>query len=295
MTAIGAIDSAWLKAHPLPAIDGGLDKEERGRAVLVGGSTFVPGALRLTGEAILRVGAGKLQIATIEQAALPLGMLFPEAAVLPLATDDQGELAAGAAKTLRPNLQRCGALMIGPAMTERPQTADLVLDLLESLEKSAPALLDAGAMTAVRRQPARLRALGRRIVLTPHHGELATVLEVEKQAVAAEPARTAADAAARFGAVVVLKSAETIIADPSGELFRYQSKAPGLGTAGSGDVLAGIIGGLLARGVSPVVASGWGVWLHGSAGEAASAASGPIGFLARDLLPHLPALIAGAS
>jgi ADP-dependent NAD(P)H-hydrate dehydratase len=294
MTAITPIDTGWLNAHPLPDIEGGLDKEERGRAMLVGGSTFVPGALRLTGEAILRAGAGKLQIATVEQAALPLGILFPEAAVLPLVADDQGELAAGAVKTVRPHLQRCDTLVIGPAMTERPQTADLVLDLLESLGEDTPALLDAGALTAVRCKPARLRALGGRVVLTPHHGELATMLAMEKQSVAAEPARAAADAAARFGSVVVLKSAETIIADPSGELLRYKSRAPGLGTAGSGDVLAGTIGGLLARGLRPMVASAWGVWLHGSAGEAAGAASGPVGYLARDVLPHLPALIARA-
>lgn len=292
MIATRAIDKGWLDAHPLPTIEG-LDKEERGRAVLVGGSTVVPGALRLTGEAILRGGAGKLQIATVEQAALPLGMLFPEAAVVPLPADDQGELAGGA-QSLRPRLERCSTLIIGPAMRERPQTARLVFDLLESLEKSTPFLLDAGAMTAVRSNVERLRVVAGRGVLTPHHGELATMLEIEKQAVAADPAWAASDAATRFGSVVVLKSAETIIADPSGELLRYTSKAPGLGTAGSGDVLAGIIGGLLARGVEPVVASGWGVWLHGSAGEAAAAASGPIGFLARDLLPHLPALIARA-
>src|SRR3982751_4937777 len=115
MIEMRAIDVAWLDAHPLPAIEGGLDKEERGRAVLVGGSTVVPGALRLTGEAILRVGAGKLQIATVEQAAIPLGMVFPEAAVVPLPADDQGELAGGAAEGIRPRLERCSTLVIGPA------------------------------------------------------------------------------------------------------------------------------------------------------------------------------------
>src|SRR4051794_3885807 len=182
-----AIDEGWLDAHPLPGIDGGLDKEERGRAVLVGGSIVVPGALRLTGEAILRVGAGKLQIATVEQAALPLGVLFPEAAVVPLRADDQGELAGGA-EGLGPRLERCSTLIIGPAMTERPQTAGLVFDLLESLEKGTPFLLDAGAMTAMRPNAERLRALAGRAVLTPHHGELATMLETEKHAVAADPA-----------------------------------------------------------------------------------------------------------
>lgn len=91
--------------------------------------------------------------------------------------------------------------------------------------------------------------------------------------------------------MVVLKGAETFIASGEDAPLHYGVGAPGLGTAGSGDVLAGIIGGLLARGMEPVAAAGWGVWLHGEAGRAASAAIGPVGFLARDLLPHIPGLM----
>jgi NAD(P)H-hydrate repair Nnr-like enzyme with NAD(P)H-hydrate dehydratase domain len=127
--------------------------------------------------------------------------------------------------------------------------------------------------------------------MTPHSGEMAALLECHKDAVTADPAGVAADVARRFGAVVVLKDAETVIAAPNGKLLHYAGGGVGLGTGGSGDVLAGAIGGLLARGLPPLVAAGWGVWLHGEAGRALATRIGPVGFLARELLPELPRLL----
>jgi len=112
-----------------------------------------------------------------------------------------------------------------------------------------------------------------------------------EQSIAADPEKAARDAATRFGAIVVLKHARTIIASPDGQILVHDSDTPGLATGGSGDVLTGVIGALLARGTSPFVAAGWGVWLHGAAGRAAAEAIGPSGFLARELLPHLPRLL----
>ena len=131
-----------------------------------------------------------------------------------------------------------------------------------------------------------------RAVLTPHHGELAYLTGQPEETIAARPEKAARDAASRFGAVVVLKHARTIVATPEGHALVHDSEAPGLATGGSGDVLSGVIGGLLARGAPPLVAAGWGVWLHGAAGCAAAEEIGPIGFLARDLLRHLPRLLA---
>lgn len=283
-----AIDAPWRRDNPLPDIGGGMDKDARGRVVLVGGSAFVPGALRLTGEAVLRVGAGKIQLATIAAAAIPLGMTMPEAAMIALPADDQGEIAGDAAASLLPRLCQCDTLVIGPGMAERPQTPDLVAAMLSAADAPATILLDAGAMTAARHLP----TLGAHVVMTPHPGELATLMDIERNAVEVDPEAAATRAAARFGTVVVLKSAVTAIAAPDGTLLRYTSEAPGLGTAGSGDVLAGVIGGLLARGVAPLAAAGWGVWLHGEAGRAAARDIGPLGFLARELLRPIPALMA---
>jgi len=287
-----AIDAVWLTAHPLPELGNGMDKDERGRALLVGGSAFVPGALLLTGEAVLRAGAGKVKLATIDRAAIAVGAHFPEAAVIGLPSDDEGEIGAGALVPLEHHLEHCDALVLGPGMTERPHTADLIEALLDRAGSRSPVLLDAGALTAMRGRAPVLCRQDQAVVLTPHHGELAGLTGLDKETVADDPIAAALEAAAAFGAIVALKSAETLIADGKGTLLFYTGGAPGLGTAGSGDVLAGIIGGLLARGVDPLVGTAWGVWLHGEAGKAAAAAFGPTGFLARDLLPHIPRLMA---
>ncbi|MEP6869440.1 MAG: NAD(P)H-hydrate dehydratase, partial [Novosphingobium sp.] len=261
------VDKAWLAAHPLPSVGDGLGKEERGRMVLVGGSSFVPGALLLTGEAALRAGAGKVQLGVIEPVALAVGLAFPECAVIALPADRRGEIGPGAINRLIPNIQRSETLVIGPGIIERPQTAQLVAEALELAGQDGAVLLDAGAMTALCHAP---RYTSRRLIITPHHGELATMLDCDIDSIAHDPATAALRAARQFGAVVVLKSSETLIAAADGTLLRYVSGAPGLGTAGSGDVLAGVIGGLLARGADPVTAAAWGVWLHGAAGQRAA-------------------------
>lgn len=286
------IDAVWCATHPLPDLGSGKDKDARGQALVMGGSAFVPGALLLTGEALLRVGAGKVKLATLAQIALGLGIAFPEAAIIALPGDAAGEIAPDALPALERHIDHCDALVLGPGMMEQPHTADLVMAAMAQAGADAPVLLDAGALTAMHGREGVVKAHPGPVVMTPHHGELAALTGQDKDAVAADPIAAVLAASAAFGAIVVLKSSETLIADGQGALLSYKSTAPGLGTAGSGDVLAGIIGGMLARGVDPLVAAGWGVWLHGAAGCAASAAIGPIGFLARDLLPHLPRLLA---
>lgn len=288
----GTIDATWRAANPLPGLSSGLDKEDRGRVLLIGGSRLVPGAMLLTGEASLRAGAGKVQIGTIDAAAIALGTAFPEAAVIGLPIDDTGEIATEAARAVAQYAESCDTLVLGPGMAGRPQTPDLVGRLLNCLGEDATILLDAGAMTCLRVRDGLVSRLGARgAVLTPHHGELAALTGVDKAAIAREPERAAIDAARALGAIVVLKSATTFIAGCDGAVLRHESRAPGLGTAGSGDVLAGVIGGLLARGMPPLAAAAWGVWLHAEAGRAAGSAIGETGYLARDLLPHVPRLM----
>ena len=287
---IDQLNLDWLRKHPLPANGGGQGKEDRGQALVVGGSTFVPGAIRLTGEAVLRAGAGKVQLGTVEATGAALGIAFPEAAIIRLPSSD-GEISLEAIDVLGDACADCDAMILGPGMLEHQNTPQLVSALLHH-NRHSPSLVDAGAMTALRK--ADLSVPGP-LVLTPHHGELATMLTAEKRQIEATPAQSAKEAAARFQSVVALKSAETFIASPDGRLVRYVSPSLGLGTAGSGDVLAGIIGGLLARGVGPFEATAWGVWLHGEAGRAASAHRGLIGYLARELLEEVPKLLEGAA
>lgn len=288
---IEALDNRWRRDHPLPRLEGAGDKAGRGRVLVAGGSSLAPGALLLTAEAVLRAGAGKVRIATVEAVAIPLGLQMPEAGVIALPSDTSGEIIAEAAPSLIDQAGASQVLAFGCGMRSSDQLPGLLGDLVRGVAPATKVLLDSAAIVALRRCEQK-RSLADRLVLTPHPGELAALLDVAEDAILADMAGTAAQAAGEFGAVVALKAAETVIATPDGRVFRYENEATGLGTAGSGDVLAGIIAGLLARGADPLTATGWGVWLHGEAGQATARLIGPLGFLARDLLPHIPMLMA---
>jgi NAD(P)H-hydrate repair Nnr-like enzyme with NAD(P)H-hydrate dehydratase domain len=150
-------------------------------------------------------------------------------------------------------------------------------------------VIDAAAIAGARGCAEAIRARGN-VVITPHPGEMAALLECGEEEVRDRPTAVATRAAERFGAVVVLKQAETWIAAPGEEPLHYRGGGPGLATAGSGDVLAGILGGLLARGAAPGVAAGWAVWLHGEAGRSL-ARRGATGLLAREIAGQVPALM----
>jgi ADP-dependent NAD(P)H-hydrate dehydratase len=286
------LDSLWLQAHPLPQPGADTDKNSRGRVLVAGGSETVPGALRLTGEAALRAGAGKVQLATVARAAVPLGMAMPEAAVFPLPAGAQGELAETAGDALAPYLDRCDTLVLGPGMGAEAPAGPILKAVLARPRDTLSLLLDAAALPAAADMAEALHAHDGRVVLTPHPGEMIGLMGCDAARIEDDPEGLAREAAARFRATVLLKGPETWIACPGEDALRYPGGGPGLATGGSGDVLAGVIGGLLARGAAPRVAAGWGVWLHGEAGRRLAERVGPLGFLGRELPPEIPRLMA---
>lgn len=286
------IDAAWLAVNPLPQPGADTDKNSRGRVLVAGGSETVPGALRLTGEAAFRAGAGKVQLATVTRAALPLGIAMPEAAVYALPANAAGELGDAAGETLCGYLERCDALVLGPGMGAEAAAETILRPVLAAAAPHQSIVLDAAAIPAVAALPDAVRRQGR-VVLTPHPGEMARLMDCDEQEAKRDSEALAHRAADRFGAVVLLKGAETWIAAPDGAMLHYPGGGHGLATGGSGDVLAGVIAGLLSRGTAPLAASAWGVWLHGEAGRACAARIAPMGFLARELLPEIPGLMAG--
>ncbi|MEJ7935599.1 NAD(P)H-hydrate dehydratase [Sphingobium sp. AN558] len=284
-----ALDAAWRAANPLPPVAEGADKNGRGRVLLVGGARFVPGALALTGEAVLRTGAGKLQMATVEAVALALGVLVPEAAMIALPMRDDGEIAPEAIAKLQDRIPRCDLLLVGPGMSPTAETGELVTGLMAL---SPPALLlDAAALTCVGLDELAEASTRMPLILTPNGDEMARLAGCSADTVAEDPCAVVIDIAQRTGAIIALKGPETWIAAPDGTLLHYTGGCQGLGTGGSGDVLAGLIGGLVARGAFPFVAAGWGVNVHGEAGSLASRNIGSLGFLARELLPMVPRLL----
>ncbi len=277
---------------PLPRPDATGDKNTRGRVLAVGGSRLVPGAVQLAGVAALRAGAGKLQLATVQSVASQLGMAVPEALIVSLPATRRGEIAgASAGEALRRYVRDVDALLVGPGMMEPRGARALLRGCLPALGPDVCLVLDAAAILALAGRDALPRELGGRVILTPHAGEMAALMDIEKTEVERAPRTVAVEAAARFGAVVVLKGSESWIATPDGDVHRYSGGSVGLATSGSGDTLAGIVAGLAARGAAPLRAAIWGTFLHGAAGVALARRVGPIGFLARELLDEIPALM----
>jgi ADP-dependent NAD(P)H-hydrate dehydratase len=286
------VTPALLRRLAPPTPDAAGDKDARGRVLAVGGSMQVPGALLLSGVAALRAGAGKLQLATTRAVAGALGVAVPEAMVVGLPASRAGEIAGSRAATvLAPLASKANAVLVGPGMSDPRAAHALVAALVRRMDEEAVLVVDAAAITGLRDDTGAFAGLDGRVVLTPHAGEMATLLDVEKDEVEAEPARMARAAAQRFGATVALKGPESWIAEPDGTLYHYAGGTVGLATSGSGDTLAGIVAGLAARGTPAAHAAVWGAYLHGAAGRALARRIGPIGFLARELLDEIPAIM----
>ncbi len=286
------IDADLLRSIPLPPP--GEDKDKRGRVLIAGGNRAVPGSALLAAEAALRAGAGKLQVATGRSIAPGLALCLPEALVMGLSETDTGDLGPEATEALVKVARRTDALLLGPGMMDRDAAMALVTAVLFQLDPAdGPALvLDAGALCGHSTLREALRPHAGRAVLTPHAGEMATVLDIERAEVEDDPLATGRRAASLLQQVVVVKGAQTHVVSPGGEAWLYSGGCAGLATSGSGDVLAGIVAGLLARGASPIQAACWAVWLHGEAGVQLARRIGPIGFLARELAAEVPGLMA---
>lgn len=259
--------------------------------MVVGGERSTPGAVVLAATAALRAGAAKLQIATAESVAPFLGVTVPEALVISLAETRRGAIHRRAATALAARAADADALVIGPGMVDQAATLEFLTALFERMERGPALVLDAGAVSALNGGGSLLSRHEGNLVLTPHSGEMAALLGEDAESIARAPLRYARAAAKRYRAVAALKGADTIVATPDGRAWRYTGGDVGLAPSGSGDVLAGIVAGLAARGADAATAALWGVYLHGEAGNALASRQGRIGFLARELAAELPALM----
>ena len=274
-----------LQDWPLPQPDAS-GKEARGRTLVIAGSAEMPGAARLAGEATLRAGAGKLALATAASAAVHLAIAVPEARVIALPETAKGGIAPPAIEMVQEPAASADAIVVGPGMQDEDATCGLVRALLRS-GVEAPIVLDACAIGAVRDRGKSAAP----VLITPHAGEMAHLMGVGKDDIERDPAACARDAARRWRATVTLKGAITFIATPDGRLWRHEGGNVGLAISGSGDVLAGLIGGLAARGAPLEQAAAWGVRLHARAGERLASRLGTLGYLARELAFEVPNLL----
>ena len=273
-----------LRANPLPPVVDG-DKETKGRILALAGSRDVPGAALLAARAAMRAGAGKLQIATGESVAIQIGVAMPEAKVVGLPESDDGSLADAALPRIIDLARDADAIVAGPGMEANGLCSKIASVLLSGEAKLAidAALLHELEPVDDTPDPVPL--------LLPHAGELASLLDREEEDVASDPVGNGLRAADRYKSIVLVKGVTSHVVTPDGDVWTYKGGASGLGVSGSGDVLAGIVGGLLARGADPLKALLWAVWLHGEAGSRLTKKIGPAGFLARELAAEIPALL----
>lgn len=276
---------------PLPQPDAEGDKEERGLVLVVGGSPEMPGAVILCATAALRAGAGKLQIATCRSVAHVVGAAVPEARVFALPETKDGGIATRAVDELAERAKQVQAIVIGAGMLDDAAVARLLKKLLPRIERTTVVVLDAAALSCLAADSELLHALRGNVIITPHAGEMSTITGIEKSDITRDSLEIARRAAAELRAVVALKGRETFIVAPGGESYCNRAGNVGLATSGSGDTLSGIIAGLAARGATPLSAAAWGVHLHARAGDRLARRTGRLGFLARELLAEIPALM----
>jgi hydroxyethylthiazole kinase-like uncharacterized protein yjeF len=276
-----------LRDYPLPGVVDG-DKETKGRILILAGSRDVPGAALLAATAAMRAGAGKLRIATVESAAMPIGIAMPEAMVTGLPQADDGGFSVDALEPMKEAICGADTIVAGPGV----KPADICKPMTQALLESEAALaLDVAFLRTLEPDCAQDRAS--LPVLLPNAPELADLLDCDEAAIEADPVGAGLKAAKAYRSIVLVKGVESHVVTPDGGCWRFDGGAPGLGVSGSGDVLAGIVGGLLARGAEPLNALLWAVWLHGEAGARLAEKVGPIGFLAREIADEIPLLLRG--
>lgn len=257
-----------------------------GTVVVLAGSLGLTGAAYLTSTAAARAGAGMVRLLVAEGVYPVLAAKCTEVMATPIPEVAPGAAGHSALPAVERHLGTAAAAVIGPGLGRDSSTWRLMGDLLPRLR--VPTVLDADALNALADSPRLLKRLKGERVLTPHPGEMGRLVRKSTADVQADREAIAAAAAAEWGVVVVLKGAHTVVAAPDGRVSVDPHEVPALASGGTGDVLAGTIGGLLSQGLDAYTAAVTGVYVHAEAGRRVAAALGESGLLASDLLPELP-------
>src|SRR4051794_17115125 len=284
-----AVDATLLHALPLPAASEATSKNDRGSVLVVGGTRETPGGVRLAGEAALRIGAGRIQLATVERVAAAMAVAVPEARVIALPEARNGAIAPDAAEVLRPRAEACDVLVVGPGAMDSDATGELLRALLAVTPPSTAVVIDAAAIAILHENPGLVANHAGDVLVVPNPTEMGRLLDRDEACVANDPQVALLDALDHLSVPVALRGGETWISAPGEPTFVDRAGVAALGTAGSGDVAIGILAGLLARGAAPIRAMLWGLHTHAVAGRMTAAVAPDAGLLARDLLDRIPA------
>lgn len=262
------------------------NKGTLGSLLCICGSYGMAGAAIMAGKAALRCGIGLLKIAVPKSIYPVCTTNILESVYYPLEETSNGVISSKNTDFLLEMCEKSSAIVIGCGLSVCDDTKNLVQSVITNCEK--PLVIDADALNCICNKPEILKNLKAPAIITPHPGEMARLLHSTPKTVNLNRENTAIDFAKKFGVVTVLKGAGTIIASPDGEVYINHTGNSGMATGGSGDVLSGIIGSLLAQGASPINAAAAGVFLHGTIGDLAAEKLGKISMLPTDMIDMIP-------
>ncbi|OGV98087.1 MAG: hypothetical protein A3I04_04810 [Nitrospinae bacterium RIFCSPLOWO2_02_FULL_39_110] len=260
-----------------------------GHLVVIAGSRGKGGAAALSSLSALRAGAGLVTLALPECLNVSFEAAIPEVMTLPLPDTDEGTINESAFDMLIEFLEGKSAVLIGPGITTNQSTSSLIKNLIKKI--SCPMLIDADGLNIATDEIKLLKKKKSPVIVTPHPGEMARLLNTTSKKVQGDRIGAGRRLATKYGIYVILKGARTIIATPDGDVYINPTGNPGMATAGTGDVLSGIIAGFLCQGFSAKDSSILGVYLHGMAGDISASNLSQTALIASDLIRALPEVI----
>lgn len=262
-------------------------KNQFGHVLVLAGSRGMLGAAALAGLAAMRAGAGLVTLGVPQSLNLTLQKkISPVLMTLPLAETKDQTIDVTANLQIKKQFGNFNAVAIGPGLSRHPSTKKFILTMVKSVK--LPMVLDADALNALAGNLNVLTANKGTKILTPHLGEMARLTGLSKNYIEKNRKKVAKEFAVRAQCVLILKGHRTVAASPDGRVYINRTGNAGMATAGSGDVLTGIIAAFLAQGLEGFEAARWGTFLHGKAGDLAAKAKGKVSLIATDIIDFIP-------
>lgn len=261
-------------------------KGHTGHLLIIAGSEGKTGAAAMTAMAAMRIGAGLVTIGIPSSVNAIVESLVLEAMTYPLPETKPGILGESAYDAIIRQLPGKRCLAIGPGIGTDESTSKLIFNLLKNIK--IPVVIDADGLNILAGQPDILKQLNIPVILTPHPGEMARLINQPTAYIQANRVQCARQFSETYGAILVLKGARTVIAQPNGQVYINPTGNPGMASGGMGDVLTGIIAGLITQGYSPEFSCHAGVFLHGAAADDLAQSISSFGYLASDVIQQLP-------
>jgi len=261
-------------------------KSDFGHVFILAGSRGLTGAAVLCSNAVLRSGAGLVTLGIPVSLNSVMSKKLTEVMTFSLAETKEITLSLKAEKEILKKVKSSDVVVLGPGLSRYPETQKLINSLILKIDK--PMVIDADALNAISKNVNILKKLKPKYVITPHHGEMSRLINKSVEYIKNNRFLVAKKFSHDYNAVVVLKGAGTVVTEPGGKNYINTTGNPGMATAGSGDVLTGIIAGFLSQGLKMFDASIIGVYVHGLAGDFAAKDKGEIGLIAGDILENIP-------